>query len=115
MYGVAPRAGPGAGVGGFAQAVAVEEFRLANGMRVLMYAEPASPVFEARVVFPAGSLDEGAGPFRAVLLLHRAVISCSIQGSHTSTRVSTPPLSQSDASYAWLVMPTTTFLPSSVT
>ena len=50
------------------QAVAVEEFRLANGMRVLMYAEPASPVFEARVVFPAGSLDEGAGPHGLALL-----------------------------------------------
>ena len=50
------------------QAVAVEEFRLANGMRVLMYAEPASPVFEARVVFPAGSLDEGAGPHGLAVL-----------------------------------------------
>ncbi len=44
------------------RALAVEEFRLANGLRVLMYAEPASPAFEARVLFPAGSLDEGAGP-----------------------------------------------------
>jgi zinc protease len=30
-------------------------FRLANGLRVLLYAEPAQPGFEARLVFPTGT------------------------------------------------------------
>ena len=53
----------------------IDEFQLSNGLRVLMYAEPTSPTFDARVVFPAGALDEGTGPrgvatLAAVLLDH---------------------------------------------
>ena len=36
----------------------IEDFRLVNGLRVLLYAEPRSAAFEARLVLPRGTVDE---------------------------------------------------------
>ena len=41
-----------------ARPIEIEHVELTNGLRVLMYAQPASPVFEARMVFPSGRVDE---------------------------------------------------------
>ena len=38
----------------------IDDFRLVNGLRVLVYAEPLSQAFEARLVFPRGRIDEAA-------------------------------------------------------
>ena len=42
-------------------APAIDDFRLVNGLRVLLYAERHSAAFEARLVFPRGTVDEPAG------------------------------------------------------
>lgn len=41
--------------------VTIERLRLDNGLRILLYAAPGSPTFEARMVFPAGRVDERRG------------------------------------------------------
>jgi zinc protease len=43
---------------GAAPHLEVQELRLTNGLRVLLHADPASPIVDARLVFPAGTLDE---------------------------------------------------------
>ncbi|HVV84062.1 MAG TPA: insulinase family protein [Kofleriaceae bacterium] len=39
----------------------LDDFRLKNGLRVLIYVDPSSPVLDARMVYPVGSIDEPAG------------------------------------------------------
>ncbi len=37
----------------------IDDYKLTNGLRVLLYADPTSPIVDARLVYPAGRLDEG--------------------------------------------------------
>lgn len=39
-------------------AVALDDFTLGNGLRVLLHADPSSPIVDARLVLPVGTLDE---------------------------------------------------------
>ena len=40
------------------QPLAVDDFRLVNGLRVLLYSDESSPVVAARLVYPTGELDQ---------------------------------------------------------
>ncbi len=36
----------------------IEDYQFKNGLRVLLYLDPSSPVIEARMVYPAGTIDD---------------------------------------------------------
>lgn len=44
-----------------AAALAIDDYRLGNGLRVLLFLDPASPVIDARMIYGAGAVDEVSG------------------------------------------------------
>lgn len=55
--------------------IAVDDYGFANGLRVLLFLDPSSPIIDARLVYPVGSIDDapgqpGVATFAASLLDH---------------------------------------------
>lgn len=60
-----------------ARPIEIEEYGLTNGMRVLLFLDPSSPIIDARVVYPVGTIDDapgrpGVAAFAGELLGHDA-------------------------------------------